>query len=780
MGIIEKLFNGDGKQLEVIKKQAYQVDALSVPMAALSDDQLKAKTVEFRTRLTQGETLDDLLVEAFAVAREAAKRVIGEYPYLVQIMGGIVLHKGDIAEMKTGEGKTLTSVLPVYLNALGGQGVHIITVNEYLAERDSKWMGSIHRFLGLTVGLNLRRLVPSEKRAQYLCDITYTTNAESGFDYLRDNMVTKVNDRVLRPLNMALVDEVDSILIDESRTPLIISGGQRQTANLYLTADRFVKSLKEKEGYEVDLKARSVQLTEKGVALAEKLFKVENLYHIQHTNLVHHLHQALKANYIMGLDVDYVVQENQIVIVDQFTGRMMTGRVFSDGLHQAIEAKEGVPIKQETSTMATITYQNYFRLYKKLCGMTGTAKTEEEEFLSIYNMRVLAIPTNKPVVRLDMPDAVFGSRKSKFQALLAEVQERHALGQPMLIGTIAVETSEFISKILTQNHLRHEVLNAKNHAREADIIAKAGQKGAITIATNMAGRGTDIKLGEGVRELGGLAVIGSERHESRRIDNQLRGRSGRQGDPGYSRFFVSVQDELMVRFGSERYESLFARLGDQAVESKLVTNSITNAQKRVEGVNFDVRKTLLEYDDVLRQQREIIYGQRNYILEHEDVHSLIEDMFTRVIDNLVNAHIIKDGKDKLHSEDLIAAFEKIGFKDLNISESDLNGLELERIHGYCKDKAWAAYEAKLDPIRQYGLGFEKNVVLTIVDRSWQEHIDTMSKLREGIHLRSYAQSKPLQAYVEEGYQLFEEMMNTIASEVLNFCMRMPIEIKENK
>ena len=780
MGIIEKLFNGDGKQLEVIKKQALQVDALSALMAALSDDQLKAKTLEFRSRLTQGETLDDLLVEAFAVAREAAKRVIGEYPYLVQIMGGIVLHKGDIAEMKTGEGKTLTSVLPVYLNALGGQGVHIITVNEYLAERDSKWMGSIHRFLGLTVGLNLRRLVPSEKRAQYLCDITYTTNAESGVDYLRDNMVTKVNDRVLRPLNMALVDEVDSILIDESRTPLIISGGQRQTANLYLNADRFVKSLKENDGYEVDLKARSVQLTEKGVALAEKLFKVENLYHIQHTNLVHHLHQALKANYVMGLDVDYVVQDNQVVIVDQFTGRMMTGRVFSDGLHQAIEAKEGVPIKQETSTMATITYQNYFRLYKKLCGMTGTAKTEEEEFLSIYNMRVLAIPTNKPVVRIDMPDAVFGSRKSKFQALLAEVQERHTMGQPMLIGTIAVETSEFISKILTQNHLRHEVLNAKNHAREADIIAKAGQKGAITIATNMAGRGTDIKLGEGVRELGGLAVIGSERHESRRIDNQLRGRSGRQGDPGYSRFFVSVQDELMVRFGSERYESLFARLGDQAVESKLVTNSITNAQKRVEGVNFDVRKTLLEYDDVLRQQREIIYGQRNYILEHDDVHSLIEDMFTRVIDNLVNAHIIRDGKDKLHAEDLINAFEKIGFKDLNISEADLNGLELEKIHGYCKDKAWAAYEAKLEPIRQYGLGFEKNVVLTIVDRSWQEHIDTMSKLREGIHLRSYAQSKPLQAYVEEGYQLFEEMMNTIASEVLNFCMRMRIEIKENK
>lgn len=674
----------------------------------------------------------------------------------------------------------MTSVLPVYLNALTGNGVHIITVNEYLAERDSKWMGSIHRFLGLTVGLNVRRLVPSEKRDQYLCDITYTTNAEAGFDYLRDNMVTKVQDRVLRPLNMALVDEVDSILIDESRTPLIISGGQRQTANLYLMADRFVKSLKENEGYEVDLKARSVQLTEAGVSQAEKVFKVENLYHIQHSQLVHHLTQALKANYIMGLDVDYVVQDNQVVIVDQFTGRMMTGRVFSDGLHQAIEAKEGCPIKQETSTMATITYQNYFRLYKKLCGMTGTAKTEEEEFLSIYNMRVLAIPTNRPVVRNDMPDAVFGSRKSKFQALLAEVKERHASGQPILIGTIAVETSEFISKILTQNHLRHEVLNAKNHAREADIIAKAGHKGAITIATNMAGRGTDIKLGEGVRELGGLAVIGSERHESRRIDNQLRGRSGRQGDPGYSRFFVSVQDELMVRFGSERYESLFSKLGDQAVESKLVTNSITNAQKRVEGVNFDVRKTLLEYDDVLRQQREIIYGQRNYILEHEDVHTLIEEMFTRVIDHIVNAHVSHDGKEKLHGEELIIALEKLGFKDLNITEEQLKGMDIEKIHGFCKDKAWASYEEKLEPIKQFGLGFEKNIVLTIVDRSWQEHIDTMSKLREGIHLRSYAQAKPLQAYVEEGYQLFEDMMNTIASEVLNFCMRMRIEIKGNK
>lgn len=780
MGILDKLFNQDAKQLSEIKKQADQVDNLSAAMRALSDDQLKAKTAEFKNRLAQGESLDDLLVEAFATAREAAFRVIGEYPYLVQIMGGIVLHRGDIAEMKTGEGKTLTSVLPVYLNALGGQGVHIVTVNEYLAERDSKWMGAIHRFLGLTVGLNLRRMTPSEKREAYKCDITYTTNAEAGFDYLRDNMVTRVNDRVLRPLNMALVDEVDSILIDESRTPLIISGGQRQTANLYLAADRFVKSLKEGDGFDIDIKAKTVQLTEKGVTFAEKTFKVENLYHVQHTQLVHHLHQALRANYIMAKDVDYVIDENQIVIVDAFTGRMMKGRVFSDGLHQALEAKEGVPIKQETSTMATITYQNYFRLYKKLCGMTGTAKTEEEEFISIYNMRVIEIPTNRPVVRTDFPDAVFGTRKAKFQALLEEVKERHATGQPILIGTIAVETSEFIAKILTQNRIKHEVLNAKNHAREAEIIAKAGHKGAITIATNMAGRGTDIKLGEGVRELGGLAVLGSERHESRRIDNQLRGRSGRQGDPGYSRFFVSVQDELMVRFGSERYETLFKQLGDQAVESKLVTKSISSAQKRVEGVNFDVRKTLLEYDDVLRQQREVIYKQRNYILEHENVHELIDEMFTRVISNLVNAHIDRSGKEKLLGAELVVALEKLGFKDLELTDKELNGLEIPNVASYVKDKAWASYETKLEPIRQYGLTFEKDVVLTIVDRSWQEHIDTMSKLREGIHLRSYAQAKPLQAYVEEGYMLFEDMMNRIAMEVLNFCLRMRIEIKEKK
>ena len=610
MNFLEKLFNGDKKRLEEIRQLALKVDALKDNVASLDDTQLKQKTEEFKERIRVGESLDDLLPEAFAVAREAAKRVIGEFPYLVQIMGGIVLHQGDIAEMKTGEGKTLTSVLPVYLNALGGQGVHIVTVNEYLAGRDAKWMGAIHEFLGLSVGLNIRALTPAQKRAAYRCDITYTTNAETGFDYLRDNMVTKIEERVLRPLNMALVDEVDSILIDESRTPLIISGGQKQTAQLYIQADRFVKSLVEEEGYIVDVKSKTVQLTEEGVHQAERQFKVNNLYDITHTHLVHHLHQALKANYTMANDVEYVVQDNEIIIVDQFTGRLMKGRQYSDGLHQALEAKENVPIKQETSTMATITYQNFFRLYSKLCGMTGTAKTEEEEFMTIYNMRVVEIPTNSPIVREDYPDAIYGTQKAKFQALMEEIKERHASGQPVLVGTIAVETSEFIAKMLTQNKIRHEVLNAKNHAREAEIIAKAGQKGSITIATNMAGRGTDIKLGEGVRELGGLAVLGSERHESRRIDNQLRGRAGRQGDPGYSRFYVSVQDELMVRFGSERYSALFNQLGDQAVESMIVTKSITSAQKRVEGVNFDVRKTLLEYDDVLRQQSETIYSQR--------------------------------------------------------------------------------------------------------------------------------------------------------------------------
>jgi preprotein translocase subunit SecA len=789
--ILTSLFNFDKKRVKELETIARKVDAYKEQMATLDDDDLKEKTNEFKERLNKGETLDDLLPEAYAVAREAAKRVIGEFPYFVQIMGGIVLHQGDIAEMKTGEGKTLTSVLPVYLNALTGKGVHIVTVNEYLAQRDAKWMGAIHRFLGLKVGVNIRALTPQQKREAFLCDITYMTNAEVGFDYLRDNMVTHVKDRVLRPLHFALIDEVDSILIDESRTPLIISGGQKQTANLYLQADKFVKRLADGIDYVIDVKGKTVQLTEEGVTKAEKAFGIQNLYELKHTQLVHHLHMALRANYVMIRDVEYVVQENQIVIVDQFTGRLMVGRAYSDGLHQAIEAKERVPIKQETSTMATITYQNFFRLYEKLAGMTGTAKTEEEEFLKIYNMRVVEIPTNRPVVRDDLPDAVFGTRKAKFEALVSEVLELYKKGQPVLVGTIAVETSEFVSKMFTQRGIKHEVLNAKNHAREAEIIAKAGHKHSVTIATNMAGRGTDIKLGEGVKDLGGLAVIGSERHESRRIDNQLRGRSGRQGDPGYSRFYVSVQDELMVRFGSERMEGLFRTLGDVPVESKLISRSISSAQKRVEGVNFDVRKTLLEYDDVLRQQREIIYEQRNMILENEDVHTIIKDMFDRVSLNILKTHTDYSSKHpKVNVEELLEAYVKFGFKDLSLTKQDFEDKDMVEIEKMCTEAIWLTYEDKIDAIdvknvpadkvRESIYSIEKNVVLRVIDRAWVEHIDTMSKLRDGIHLRSYAQSNPLQAYIQEGFEMFEDMMQRISQETVFYCKNMQIQVEEQK
>jgi preprotein translocase subunit SecA len=789
--ILTSLFNFDKKRVKELEVIARKVDAYKEQMAAMDDDDLKEKTNEFKERLNKGETLDDLLPEAYAVAREAAKRVIGEFPYFVQIMGGIVLHQGDIAEMKTGEGKTLTSVLPVYLNALTGKGVHIVTVNEYLAQRDAKWMGAIHRFLGLKVGVNIRALTPQQKREAFLCDITYMTNAEVGFDYLRDNMVTHVKDRVLRPLHFALIDEVDSILIDESRTPLIISGGQKQTANLYLQADKFVKRLADGIDYVIDVKGKTVQLTEEGVTKAEKAFGIQNLYELKHTQLVHHLHMALRANYVMIRDVEYVVQENQIVIVDQFTGRLMVGRAYSDGLHQAIEAKERVPIKQETSTMATITYQNFFRLYEKLAGMTGTAKTEEEEFLKIYNMRVVEIPTNRPIVRDDLPDAVFGTRKAKFEALVQEVLELYKKGQPVLVGTIAVETSEFVSKMFTQRGIKHEVLNAKNHAREAEIIAKAGHKHSVTIATNMAGRGTDIKLGEGVKDLGGLAVIGSERHESRRIDNQLRGRSGRQGDPGYSRFYVSVQDELMVRFGSERMEGLFRTLGDVPVESKLISRSISSAQKRVEGVNFDVRKTLLEYDDVLRQQREIIYEQRNLILENEDVHTIIKDMFDRVSLNILKTHTDYSSKHpKVNVEELLEAYVKFGFKDLSLAKQDFEDKDMVEIEKMCTEAIWLTYEDKIDSIdvknvpadkvRESIYSIEKNVVLRVIDRAWVEHIDTMSKLRDGIHLRSYAQSNPLQAYIQEGYEMFEDMMQRISQETVFYCKNMQIQVEEQK
>lgn len=777
MGIFDKLFNNDKKILDDVRKAVEPVDGLKDQMAALSDDELKNKTTEFKNRLSNGETLDDIRVEAFAVAREAAKRVIGEYPFFCQLEGAQVMHQGDIAEMKTGEGKTLTSVMAVYLNALEGKGVHVITVNEYLAQRDSEWMGAIHRFLGLTVGLNMRALTPAQKRAAYECDITYTTNSEVGFDYLRDNMVTRVEDRVLRNLHFALVDEVDSILIDESRTPLIISGGQKQTANLYMNADKFVKRIKADEDYVIDIKDKNVQLTEEGVHKAEKAFGVENLYDIENTSLVHYIQQALKANYIMTRDVEYVVEEGEVIIVDQNTGRKMPGREYSDGLHQAIEAKEGVKIKQETTTMATITYQNFFRLYDKLAGMTGTAKTEEEEFLSIYNMRVVEIPTNRPVARIDNPDLVFGTKRAKYNALLEEVKELYAKGQPVLVGTISVETSELISRMFKQARIKHEVLNAKNHAREAEIIAKAGREGSVTIATNMAGRGTDIKLTDKSRELGGLAVIGSERHESRRIDNQLRGRSGRQGDPGYSRFYVSLEDELMVRFGSDRISGLFQQMGDLPIENKTVSKAISSAQKRVEGLNFDIRKALLDYDDVMRQQRETMYAQRNYILENEDIHGVVEDMFKRVIENTVESNTSVDGKKEVIDYESICK-RLVNMGVASFKKEDIEGISKQECIDKCLEVCFGNYENKIKPVKNQILPLERTMVLRLMDRAWQNQIDVMSKLREGIHLRSYAQNNPLQAYVEEGYELFENMMNTISSDVVTFCNNLKIVIKE--
>ncbi len=777
MGLIDKLFNSDKKILQDVEKAVRPVEQLADKMASLSDDELKNKTVEFRKRLSEGETLDDIMVEAFAVAREAAKRVIGEYPFFCQLEGACVLHHGDIAEMKTGEGKTLTSVMAVYLNALSGKGVHVITVNEYLAQRDSEWMGKIHRFLGLTVGLNLRSMTPAEKRKAYECDITYTTNSEVGFDYLRDNMVTRVEDRVLRELNFALVDEVDSILIDESRTPLIISGGQKQTANLYINADRFVRRLTNDEDYVIDVKERNVQLTEKGIAKGEKAFGVENLYDLSNTSLVHYINQALKANYIMHKDVEYVVEDKEVIIVDQNTGRKMPGREYSDGLHQAIQAKEGVPIRQETTTLATITYQNFFRLYSKLAGMTGTAKTEEEEFLSIYNMRVVEIPTNRPIARIDNSDLIFGTKKAKYNALLNEVKELYAKGQPVLVGTISVETSELLSKLFKQARIKHEVLNAKNHAREADIIAKAGREGSVTIATNMAGRGTDIKLTEKSRELGGLAVIGSERHESRRIDNQLRGRSGRQGDPGYSRFYVSLQDDLMVRFGSDRIMGMFEQLGDMPIENKIVTKAISSAQTRVEGLNFDIRKSLLDYDDVMRQQRETMYAQRNFILENDDIHSVVENMFKREMENIVKVNTIEDGKKLIIDCEAIAKrLNNMGLSKFEAKE--IENLNSEQVIEKCLNASLGAYENKIKPVKQQILPVERTMVLRLMDRAWQNHIDVMSKLREGIHLRSYAQNNPLEAYIEEGFELFEEMMNTISNDVVTFCNNLKIVMKE--
>lgn len=775
---IERLLNGEKKTLHNLEKTAEQVMALANDMEALSDDALREKTQEYKHRYEEGETLDSLLVEAFATSREAARRTIGEYPYKVQIMGAVAMHQGDIAEMKTGEGKTLTSTMCVYLNALSGKGVHVVTVNDYLAGRDAEWMGQIYRFLGLSVGVNSRPLTPSQKRDAFNCDITYTTNSELGFDYLRDNMVTDVKDRVLRGLHVAIVDEVDSILVDESRTPLIISGGAKKTANLYLQADAFAKRLKG-DDFEIDEKTRQIMLSEKGVSVAERYFKIKNLYDVDHTQLVHHITQALKANYIMKNEVEYVVQDDEIVIVDQFTGRTMPGRAYSDGLHQAIEAKEGVSIKEETSTLATITYQNFFRLYDKLAGMTGTAKTEEEEFLDIYNMRVIEIPTNRLVQRIDYPDAIFANPRLKFAALVKEVKELYEKGQPVLVGTISVETSELVHELLRKERIPHEVLNAKNHAREAEIIAKAGRPKSVTIATNMAGRGTDIKLTDESRALGGLVVLGSERHESRRIDNQLRGRSGRQGDPGYSRFYVSLKDELMIRFGGDKFEKLFESMGDAQIESKMVTKSISQAQKRVEGYNYDVRKQLLDYDDVLRKQREIMYEQRNFVLENEDVHGIVRDMIDRVIDSVVDANVDHTRHDEsVDYAGVLQGLELLGLEEKdNLKLEEIQGKEKNDVTTYCAEKIFTLYDDKIKDIRDEFKQFEKTIVLRNMDRNWIEHIDMMDKLRNGIHLRSYAQNNPLQAYIQEGYEMFEEMQARIAREVVFFALKVQVERK---
>ena len=781
MGILKKIFDHEYKELERFKKMALEVDALDSKMSKLTDKKLKAKTDEFKKRLDKGEDIEDILIEAFAVAREAAYRVIGEKPYLVQIIGGLCIHYGNIAEMKTGEGKTLTSVLPAYANALTGKGVHIITVNEYLAGRDAAWMGKIYEFLGLTVGINYREYSAAEKRDAYNCDIMYSTNNEIGFDYLRDNMVVKAEERVQRPLNFVIIDEVDSVLIDEARTPLIISGGRMQSANLYIQADKFVKGLKENKGYIYDEKTKAVSLDTDGMKKAESYFNLKNLYDIEHTTLVHFINQALRANYSMKRDFDYVVQDGKIIIVDQFTGRLMPGRSFSEGLHQAIEAKEGVEINEETKTLATITFQNLFRMYAKLSGMTGTAKTEEEEFRDIYNMYVIQIPTNKPVIREDFGDLIFATAAGKYSAIVKEIKERHKKGQPVLVGTIAVENSELLSSMLKKEHIPHEVLNAKNNAREAEIIAKAGQKGAVTIATNMAGRGTDIKLGEGVKELGGLCVLGTERHESRRIDNQLRGRSGRQGDPGMTQFCVSFEDELMVRFGTDRAKMMLQRVGfdgEMNIRSKSLSRSIESAQKRVEGNNFDTRKTLLEYDDVLNNQRGIIYDKRNLILDSESIHDEVLKTFYNHIEAFVKSHALEDGK--LTGLDVSEILESVNQNLLKdpLEVKELDELEADALVNTIHEQVVKEYEDKINEIpEEIRNEFEKAVSLKVIDTHWMDHINEMSLLREGIFLRGYGQENPLRAYTAEGYEMFDNLLDIIDTDITRFLLN--AEVRQN-
>ncbi|MCR4911549.1 MAG: preprotein translocase subunit SecA [Bacilli bacterium] len=776
MGFFDKM------AIRKYSKIADKVLALEESMKALSDDELRAKTPYFKERLAKGETLDDIKVEAFAVAREAARRTLNEFPYKVQVIGSLVLHDGDVAEMKTGEGKTLTATMAVYLNALGGKGVHVITVNEYLSERDANWMGQIYRFLGLTVGINLRAKTTSEKKEAYLCDITYTTNSELGFDYLRDNMAVDMKGRVLRGLNFCIIDEADSILIDESRTPLIISGGARASASQYTVADRFVKTLKKDRDYVIDVKEKTINLTDEGNAKADKMFGIKNLYDPQYADLVHRISNALRANYIMIRDVDYLVDaEGQVQIIDQFTGRVLPGREWSDGLHQAVQAKENVEIKQETITMATITYQNFFRLYKKMAGMTGTAKTEEEEFRKIYNMRVVCVPPNRPVQRIDAIDYVYAHKGPKLAALIKEVKERHEKGQPILIGTVSVESSEEISALLTQAGLPHEMLNAKNHAREAEIIKEAGKKGHITLATNMAGRGTDIKIDDEVRALGGLCVFGTERHESRRIDNQLRGRSGRQGDPGFSRFYVSFDDTLLVRFAADKMRDFIEKnFGDEALEAKMVTNVITSAQKRIEGQNFDTRKSLLDYDDVLAKQRQIVYDKRDRIIEGKNIDDIIDEIFKTTGHFLAKKAVPQGSEDKSVSGELLVKEVEPRFLpegSINASlydEADVDdvGTEMgEWIYDYYQEK-------RAEWPEEIATQVERSYILRCIDQNWTKHIDAMARLREGIFLRSYANVNPLQDYVNEGYSMFRECLDIASVDAVLNLVNVKIERQE--
>ncbi|MFS9093131.1 preprotein translocase subunit SecA [Streptococcus sp. Marseille-Q3533] len=780
--LLKTIIENDKGELRRLEKMADKVLKYEDEMAAMTDEQLQAKTEEFKQRYQNGETLDQLLYEAFAVVREGAKRVLGLFPYKVQVMGGIVLHHGDVPEMRTGEGKTLTATMPVYLNALAGQGVHVVTVNEYLTERDATEMGELYSWLGLSVGINLAAKSPMEKKEAYLCDITYSTNSEIGFDYLRDNMVVRAENMVQRPLNYALVDEVDSILIDEARTPLIVSGANAvETSQLYHMADHFVKSL-DKDDYIIDIQSKTIGLSDSGIDKAESFFKLENLYDIENVALTHFIDNALRANYIMILDIDYVVSEEQeILIVDQFTGRTMEGRRYSDGLHQAIEAKEGVPIQDETKTSASITYQNLFRMYKKLAGMTGTGKTEEEEFREIYNIRVIPIPTNRPIQRIDHSDLLYASLDAKFKAVVEDVKARYQKGQPVLVGTVAVETSDFLSKKLVEAGVPHEVLNAKNHYREAQIIMNAGQRGAVTIATNMAGRGTDIKLGEGVRELGGLCVIGTERHESRRIDNQLRGRSGRQGDPGESQFYLSLEDDLMKRFGSERLKGVFERLNmsDEAIESRMLTRQVEAAQKRVEGNNYDTRKQVLQYDDVMREQREIIYAQRHDVITADrdlapEIHAMIKRTINRIVDN----HARAKQEEKLEA---ILNFAKYNLlPEDSISLEDLTGLSDQAIKDELYKRALEVYDSQVAKLRDEEAvkEFQKVLILRVVDSKWTDHIDALDQLRNAVGLRGYAQNNPVVEYQAEGFRMFNDMIGSIEFDVTRLMMKAQIHEQE--